>query len=254
MSEATRFIASCSGGKDSVVTLLLAQEHGEPLDEVVYCEVMFDQDTSAEVPEHRAFIYRKIKPFVENVLGVPFTILQSTKTYTDVFRHTITRGPNFGKTHGFVIPGMCAVNRDCKIPPIRAYWRGVGGDVVQYVGIAADETERLERMRGTNQISLLKKYDITEADAVGICVKAGLYSPIYEFSARNGCWFCPNCNDREWSHIIFNHPQLFDRLVDMERNTPNIYRTCLTRTETPTQLRQRIQRQGFQRSIFEKME
>lgn len=45
-----RYIASCSGGKDSVATILLAAEKNEPLDEVIYSEVMFDQKISGEVP------------------------------------------------------------------------------------------------------------------------------------------------------------------------------------------------------------
>ena len=60
--ERPKFIASCSFGKDSVATLLLALEHNEPLDEAVYCEVMFDKDVSGEVPEHRDFIYRTASP------------------------------------------------------------------------------------------------------------------------------------------------------------------------------------------------
>ena len=51
-----KFIASVSFGKDSLATILLAKEHGEPLDEAVYCEVMFNKDISGEVPEHRDFI------------------------------------------------------------------------------------------------------------------------------------------------------------------------------------------------------
>ena len=46
-----KYIASCSGGKDSVATLLLAAQHKEPLDEAVFSEVMFDQNTSGELPE-----------------------------------------------------------------------------------------------------------------------------------------------------------------------------------------------------------
>ena len=38
-----RYVASCSFGKDSVATVILAKMHNEPLDEVVYCEVMFDE-------------------------------------------------------------------------------------------------------------------------------------------------------------------------------------------------------------------
>ncbi len=33
--ERPKFIASCSFGKDSLATILLAKEHGEPLDEAV---------------------------------------------------------------------------------------------------------------------------------------------------------------------------------------------------------------------------
>ena len=70
-----KYVASCSGGKDSVATLLLAAQHNEPLDEAVFSEVMFDQDTSGEVPEHRDFIYDRLKPFCEKELGIKFTIL-----------------------------------------------------------------------------------------------------------------------------------------------------------------------------------
>ena len=54
-----RYIASCSFGKDSIAAILLAIRHKAPLDEAVYCEVMFDKDISGEIPEHRAFIYGK---------------------------------------------------------------------------------------------------------------------------------------------------------------------------------------------------
>ena len=46
---------------------MLALEHGEPLDEAVYCEVMFDKRTSGEVPEHRAFIYETAIPRLEQL-------------------------------------------------------------------------------------------------------------------------------------------------------------------------------------------
>ena len=62
-----RYVASCSFGKDSLATILLARKHGEPLDEAVYCEVMFDKTISGEVPEHRDFIYTKGIPALEKM-------------------------------------------------------------------------------------------------------------------------------------------------------------------------------------------
>lgn len=246
-----KYIASCSGGKDSVATLILAKEHNEPLDEVVYCEVMFDKDVSGEIPEHREFVFRKVKPFVENVLGVPFTVLRSEKTYIDVFMHSITKGTNLGKPYGFAYPRMCAINRDCKIPPIRKYWRENSAyKVTQYVGIAYDEQERLMRLEGTNRVSLLEKYGVTEQQTYPLCMEYDLLSPIYEFSGRNGCWFCPNCKDSEWANIIFNHTDLFDALIRLEIYYPDRARRCLTINETPTELRKRILSYGEQTKLF----
>ena len=62
-----KYIASCSFGKDSMATVLLAVQHGEPLDEVVYCEVMFDKDVSGEVPEHRDFIWHAAIPAIKKM-------------------------------------------------------------------------------------------------------------------------------------------------------------------------------------------
>lgn len=65
--QPAKFIASCSFGKDSLATILLAIRHGDPLDEAVYCEVMFDNNISGEVPEHRDFIYAKGIPALERM-------------------------------------------------------------------------------------------------------------------------------------------------------------------------------------------
>lgn len=78
--ERPKFIASCSFGKDSLATILLAKEHGVPLDEAVYCEVMFDKGISGEVPEHRDFIYGRAIPALER-MGVKIIVLRSAKTY-----------------------------------------------------------------------------------------------------------------------------------------------------------------------------
>lgn len=148
-----RHIASCSFGKDSLGAILLAMEHGEPLDEAVYCEVMFDKHISGEVPEHRDFIYTKGIPALER-MGVNVTVLRSEKTYVDLFTGRITCGPKKGMLRSFPIRGRCAVQRDCKLKPIRQYQKSLPSDTIQYIGIAKDEQERLLRL-GKNQVSLL---------------------------------------------------------------------------------------------------
>lgn len=233
------YVASCSGGKDSVATILLAAQNNEPLDEIVFSEVMFDKETSGEVPEHQDFIYNRLKPYCENELGVKFTILRGKKTYDDIFHHIILRGPHEGEKRGFVWAGMCGVNRDCKTTPLRRYNASLSPDTISYVGIALDEPKRLARLDGTSKISLLAKYGLTEADAQKLCVENGLLSPIYEHCRRNGCWFCPNASDAELRHMITHHPEMFARLIEWEKED-NVFHRRLTRRETPTEVQTRL--------------
>lgn len=58
-------IFNCSGGKDSVAQILVALEKGIKIDIVLYSEVMFDKETSGELPEMREFIFNKLVPFLE---------------------------------------------------------------------------------------------------------------------------------------------------------------------------------------------
>lgn len=112
---------------------------------------------------------------------------------------------------------MCCIQRDCKIPPIEKYKKSLGPDIVQYIGIANDEQERLLRLDGVNRISLLQKYQVTEDMAFHICRDNGLLSPIYDFTTRGGCFFCPNAKIRELRHLRDYHPDLWQRLLDLQK-------------------------------------
>lgn len=209
-----RYLASCSFGKDSLAAILLAKKHGEPLDEAVYCEVMFDKTISGEVPEHRDFIYTKGIPALER-MGIKVTVLRGKKTYVDLFTGRITRGPKKGMLRSFPVCGKCYVQRDCKLRPILRYQKTLPSDTLQYIGIAKDEQDRLLRLEGC-QVSLLEKYNCTEQDAKELCRQAGLLSPIYEFAGRGGCWFCPNAKRKELRHLYDHHPELWARMLELQ--------------------------------------
>lgn len=214
-----KYIASCSFGKDSIATILLAREHNEPLDEIVYCEVMFDENISGELPEHRDFIYNVAIPKFEE-WGYKVTVLRSDRTYMDCF-YAKNKKPRIhhdrkGKIYGFPVTGKCSIQRDCKLKPINKYWK-THKDDVQYIGIAIDEPKRLERIANTkHKISLLEKYNYTEEMAKQKCIQYGLLSPIYDFTNRGGCWFCPNAKCKELRNLFDNHRILWDILLDLE--------------------------------------
>jgi 3'-phosphoadenosine 5'-phosphosulfate sulfotransferase (PAPS reductase)/FAD synthetase len=210
-----KHIASCSFGKDSLASVLLAIEHNEPLDEAVYCEVMFDKSTSGEIPEHIDFIQNKAIPILEKH-GVKTVVLSSDWTYIDHFNFVVTKGDRKGMLRGFPICGICSICRDCKLPPIRKYIKQLPQGTIQYVGIAKDEQERLVRLDG-KKISLLDKYNVTEQQAREICKKHDLLSPIYEFTDRGGCWFCPNAKEKELRHLYDHHKDLWGMLLQLQK-------------------------------------
>lgn len=101
-------------------------------------------------------------------------------------------------------------------------WLAKEKEVVQYIGIAVDEPKRIDRIADTkNKVSLLEKYGYTEEMAKEKCIEYGLLSPIYEFTNRGGCWFCPNARDCELRHLRNNHRDLWDKLLELEE-TPNL--------------------------------
>ena len=85
MSQPT-YIASCSFGKDSIATILLALEHDEPLDRVVFSEVMFDhaRGISGEIPEHIGWIYDTAIPKLHN-MGVHVDVVRAERDYCYFF-------------------------------------------------------------------------------------------------------------------------------------------------------------------------
>lgn len=219
-----KYIASCSGGKDSIATIILAHEYNEPMDMIIFSEVMFDENISGELPEHIDFIKNKAFPLFES-WGYKTKILHADRTYIENFMREPTRGKRFGTGAkiGFPMSMKCDINKSIKVKAIRKFYESITEEVTQYIGIAIDELDRLARMKISDvpKISLLEKYGYTEQMAYDLCKQYDLLSPIYEFASRGGCWFCPNAKDCELRHLRKFHPELWQKLLDLE-NKPNL--------------------------------
>ena len=188
-----KYIASWSGGKDSTASIILAHENNEPLDLIIFSEVMFDEEISGELPEHIDFIKNKCIPLFEN-WGYETKILHADLTYMDIFLRQPTRGKRFGTgmITGFPMSGRCQINRSVKVFPIKRFLKDFKEEFTQYIGIAIDEPIRLDRVvKTSNQISLLQKYGYTEQTAFDLCKKYDLLSPIYDFAPRGGVLVLP---------------------------------------------------------------
>jgi len=218
-----KYILSWSGGKDSTASIILAHENKEPLDAIVFSEVMYDKknNISGEHPAHIDFIKNKAKPLFES-WGYEVLILHGERDYLDCF-YRVIKHPRKHKEHkgqyfGFPATGRCSVKRDCKERPIKEYYKSLNEEYVQYVGICKDEPERLKSLlRDSTKCSLLEKYGYTKEMARKKCEEYGLLSPCYELSKRGGCWFCPNAKLEEHREIRNLYPQAWNQFVSLEQ-------------------------------------
>lgn len=208
-----KHIVSFSGGKDSTAMLLHMMELGYPIDEVI------NFDTGMEFPamyEHIALV-RKI---VEDA-GIKFTIIKSDKT----FEYYLLEAPYNSKKHGLLkgYGWTRSKARWCtaflKTVPARKYFREnfKGEDIIQYVGIAADEQYRLTRESNKKHVHPLVDWGWTEKDALEYCYSKGFsFGGLYDIFKRVSCWCCPLQSLQELRSLQQYFPDLWEYLKELE--------------------------------------
>lgn len=140
-----KYIASCSFGKDSLAAIITSERAGIHIDEAVYCRIMFDRETSAELPEHEEFIHCTAIPLLKSHYGIKTVIVQSETNYIEQFYRRYQKGKHIGRIQGF----PCSIIRGnwctkLKLRPINA-WEKTVGEYTSVVGIAADEKNGRKR-------------------------------------------------------------------------------------------------------------
>lgn len=226
----SKYVASISFGKDSLAMLIKIKELGMPLDEVIYCDIRFDEDISGEMPKMAEFI-PKAEKILKEKYGIKVRHLTYKKTFKEQFYTIKQRGKHIGDNYGFpfVIGAWC--NSRLKMEPIKAYLREQTEPIIQYVGIAYDEPKRYERLNHETHIAPLYDLKITEKEAIEICREAGLLSPIYEDSFRGGCWFCPKQRLSQLEFLYNTYPELWGILKGMEKDSHNTFKPNHTLAE-----------------------
>lgn len=101
--------------------------------------------------------------------------------------------------------------------------QGAKKNIVQYLGIAADEPERIERHNKPGFKLPLVEIGWTEADCRKWCEERGLLSPIYTTAARGGCWFCHNQGVDQLRLLRKNYPDLWELLLKWDADSPTTF-------------------------------
>lgn len=100
-----------------------------------------------------------------------------------------------------------------------------GKNVVQYLGIAADEPIRIARHEKKKNIMMPLVELGWDEDYCGLwCKYNDLLSPIYSTSMRGGCWFCNNQGIEQLRSLRKNYPDLWELLMKWDLDSPTTFK------------------------------
>lgn len=213
-------VVSFSGGKDSTAMLLHMLELGMQVDEIIFC------DTYMEFPEMIEHVNK-----VEKYIGRPITRLRAEHSFEwHMFEQPHLKHPEM---KGRLYPGPN--NRWCtfymKTYVIDKHLRELRKefDLVQYIGIAADEQRRVREKNYP-----LVEWGWTEKDCLEYCYDRGFtWGGLYEIFSRVSCWCCPLQSLPKIKALHDNFPQLWEKLREYERRGSGVLYRGRPRTWFP---------------------
>lgn len=230
-------IVSFSGGKDSTALLLGMIERDMRIDEVI------NFDTGLEFPDMYDHI-EKIKKILDEKkikfstfksdLGFEYFLLERERTTAT---NVISYGwgwPNMGNR--WCTANLKTRNSDAYLRLLREKY-----EIIQYIGIASDETKRVERKYNQNKEYRfpLIDWNMSEQDCLNYCYNLGYdWGGLYRLFNRVSCWCCPLQPLSELYKLWDNYPDLWAKLKEWDSKLIHDHGTDAVKFRKPYNIEQ----------------
>ena len=221
--------ASCSGGKDSVAMVLRCFDEGEHIDEIIFCDVM-------EWPEAKATVKD-----LADYTGIPLSVLTAPHPFEwYLAEKPVTRGKHAGRLgYGWPTPKnrWCTSNMKARVVDAHLKRLREEYDLIQMIGIAADEKTRSDGSSGSTHTGStldypLQRYGMRTVDNLEYCEEHGFdFGGLYEEVERLSCWCCPLQSLGQLRNLHDNHPDLWAELKRLDSRAYNSFRYDYTLDE-----------------------
>ena len=219
-------VVSLSGGKDSTAMLLRMLEEGMRVDIILFC------DTGLEFPA----MYEHLDK-LERDIGRPITRIRSFHTFEYyltqkeiLVKHKKNAGQRNYRGYGWSGPLNRCCTKELKTIPREKFLRQLQEhyDIIEYVGLAADEGYRFERENNQkpNCRHPLVDWGMTEADCLQYCYDRGYtWGGLYKQFSRVSCWCCPLQPLAELRILYKSYPELWAQLKEWDKRTWRKFKT-----------------------------
>lgn len=195
-----KYIASVSFGKDSLAMLLMLIEKKYELDEVIFYDTGMEFQAIYDTRD-------KVKTLLKEK-NIKYTELKPKELflYKMLKKEVHKRDGTIQYGYG-LCGGKCRWGTTEKNRTIEKYLNGkYGEDYKEFIGIAADETKRIEKERNKHKLLPLVDWKMSERDCLEYCYNRGFYWQennvrLYDVLDRVSCWCCGNKNKKELENM-----------------------------------------------------
>ena len=210
-----KYIFSTGGGVQSTACLVLAAQGKIPYRTFVFSNV----GDKAESPATIAYINEVAKPYAKQhgIQWVDVAWVDRTNKHRDLYVDLLEAERSINIPA--FMPGGMPGNRNCtvsyKIKPIAKWIKHNAPGCTLGKGISTDEPHRATPSResdGYTSAYPLIELGISRSDCLIIAKDAGLPQP-----PKSSCWFCPFKTTDQWVTLRREHPELFDKSVELEQ-------------------------------------
>ena len=210
-----KYVASVSFGKDSLAMLLLLIEKHYPIDYVVFYDTGMEFDAIYTIRDRVAKDLER--------MGIEFVELHPREPF---WMSMLIRESKYRKKAGYHYGyswcgGPCRWGTTEKMAAINRFKKSLNDDVTDYVGIAADEPQRINKASYEGKTLPLVDWGMSESDCLSYCREHGFTwnedgIDLYDVLQRVSCWCCRNKNLTELKAIYTHLPKYWRRLKGLE--------------------------------------
>lgn len=203
-----KYIASISFGKDSLAMLLLLIKNKYNIDEVIFYDTGMEFQAIYDTRD-------KVRKLLEK-LGIKYTELKPEIPFIDKMLNIEVHKRDGSIQFGY---GLCGGR--CRWGTTEKYLKEqYGQDYKEFLGIACDETVRIEKERNGHKLLPLLDWKMTEQDCLEYCYNSGFYWEengvrLYDALDRVSCWCCGNKNKKELENMRVYLPQYYLKYIDI---------------------------------------
>lgn len=229
MEDKTLYIATISGGKDSVAMVDLLLKNNYPVDYIVF------NDTKLEFKEMYEYM-EKVKKYIKEKYDKEIITLKSEKElFKDIIFGRISKRSK--KWEGYIrgtgfyspYPQYCLWRRDGKVNIFNKWLRSIlkkhnTKKYKLYIGFTLDEVKRKSKDKNI-LYPLIDDFKMTEKCCLEYTKKIGLYNPLYNYFNRTGCSICPFTKKADIYKLYKYFPELFEQVKEIEKKLEKLSKT-----------------------------